>query len=214
MNEPPRPDSARPWAVVLAAGESRRFGGGKLTALLAGRPLILWPLSALGEASAAGYLAGLTVVLREGDTELQALLNGTATTVMLVPSADAALSRSLQAGLAALEALPGPPVTAALVCLADQPGLTLETIAALVRAWRSGAGPIIRPRYAERPDEPGHPLLLTRSAWPLAASATGDSGLGPALRERPELVQFVELPGDNPDIDRPEQLAEFGRRLR
>ena len=42
-----RVSAAKPLsALILAAGQSRRFGGGKLRALWNGRPLILWALEA------------------------------------------------------------------------------------------------------------------------------------------------------------------------
>jgi CTP:molybdopterin cytidylyltransferase MocA len=72
---------------------------------------------------------------------------------------------------------------------------------------------VVRPRYAERPDEPGHPLILDRTVWPLADAAAGDAGLGPILRQQPELMQYVDLPGANPDIDQPADLAAFRSRL-
>ncbi len=37
-------------AVVLAGGQARRMGGAKATALLAGRPLVAWPLAACADA--------------------------------------------------------------------------------------------------------------------------------------------------------------------
>lgn len=43
-------DSARPAAAILAGGAANRMGGAKAGAILAGRPLITWPLAALREA--------------------------------------------------------------------------------------------------------------------------------------------------------------------
>jgi CTP:molybdopterin cytidylyltransferase MocA len=209
----PDRSSAGLWAVVLAAGESQRFGGDKLTSLLAGRPLIDWSLSALGEARLAGNLNGIVAVLRSQDGGLRGLVDPLAETVVLPPDVEPSLAHSLRAGLEALQAPARQPVSAALICLADQPGLTPDTVAALVRAWRSGAGPVIRPRYAERPEEPGHPLILDRTAWSLADAAAGDAGLGPILRQQPALVHYVDLPGANPDIDQPADLDAFRSRV-
>jgi CTP:molybdopterin cytidylyltransferase MocA len=93
--------------------------------------------------------------------------------------------------------------------LGDQPGVTAETIGALVDAWREGAGPVVRPRYAASPDVPGHPLLLDRAAWPLAASLEGDAGFAPLLASGRLAVTYVDRPGANPDIDTPADLAAF-----
>jgi molybdenum cofactor cytidylyltransferase len=199
--------------VVLAAGESNRFGSDKLTASLAGRPLIGWTLSALQAARAAGNLAGIVVVVRSDDAGLRGLLDPPVEAVVLPAKVASSLAHSLRAGLEALRAPSRQPVSAALICLADQPGVTPETIAALVQAWRSGTSPVIRPRYAERPEEPGHPLIFDRTVWPLADAATGDAGLGPILHQQPALVQYIDLPGANPDIDQPADLAAFRSRL-
>jgi CTP:molybdopterin cytidylyltransferase MocA len=199
--------------VILAAGESHRFGGDKLTASLAGRPLIGWTLSTLQIAQAAGNLAGIVVVVRSEDAGLRRLLDPPVEAVVLPANVTSSLAHSLRAGLEALRVPSRQPVSAALICLADQPGVTPATIAALVYAWQSGTAPVVRPRYAERPDEPGHPLILDRTVWPLADAAAGDAGLGPILRQQPELMQYVDLPGANPDIDQPADLAAFRSRL-
>jgi molybdenum cofactor guanylyltransferase len=61
-----RPEPA-PLAVVLAGGAARRMGGAKMTAPLAGRPLVAWPLGAL-----RAVLDAVVVVVKR-DTPLPAL---------------------------------------------------------------------------------------------------------------------------------------------
>lgn len=67
----PRPRSPRrhpePLGVVLAGGRGRRLGGTKATAELHGRPLISYPLEAMGAA------LGEVVVLAKPDTPLPSL---------------------------------------------------------------------------------------------------------------------------------------------
>jgi molybdopterin-guanine dinucleotide biosynthesis protein A len=53
--------------AVLAGGRGRRLGGGKATALLAGRPLISYPLAAMGAAGLDAF------VVTKPDTELPTL---------------------------------------------------------------------------------------------------------------------------------------------
>ena len=65
--------------------------------------------------------------------------------------------------------------------------------------------PIVRVRYAG--DDAPNPVLVRRAAWALAAGLSGDRGLGPLFVERPDLVAEVAVPGANPDIDTPEDLA-------
>ena len=56
---------AEPLVAVLAAGRGTRFGGGKLEAMCAGRPLGRWILDAVVE---AGLVRGVivTYTLRDG----------------------------------------------------------------------------------------------------------------------------------------------------
>jgi CTP:molybdopterin cytidylyltransferase MocA len=88
----------------------------------------------------------------------------------------------------------------------------IAAIERVVEAWRKGAGPVVRPSYASDNGAPGHPVILARAAWPLVGMLAGDTGLGPLLSERPELVTTVAVEGMNPDIDTPEDLARLDER--
>jgi molybdenum cofactor cytidylyltransferase len=196
------PGSVR--ALVLAAGGSRRFGGRKLLALLHGRPLAAYALDAASAARDAGLVDGTTVVLPAGEAALAALASAVGAAAVTNPSPEAGLSGSLRLGLLALAA--EPTVAAALVLLADQPTVRLSTVGALVEAWRAGAGTLVRPRYRDAPAEPGHPVLLDRSAWHLAERLEGDAGFG-CLHDAALRLALVDVPGDNPDVDTPTDLA-------
>jgi molybdenum cofactor cytidylyltransferase len=204
-----------PWAIVLAAGNSRRFGGDKLKADLGGEPLIGRVFAALRESRRRQDIAGAVTVIRAEDRKLAELAGDGVETRSLPWDATVELATSLRAGLAALEE-PGrvPAAGAALICLADQPGLSPEVIAALVDGWRRDLAPVVRPRYTEAPEVPGHPLLIDRSFWHLAAEAMGDAGFGPVLARRPGLVRTIDVPGRNPDVDTPADLADFLRSPR
>jgi CTP:molybdopterin cytidylyltransferase MocA len=125
---------------------------------------------------------------------------GAATVVNHTPARG--LSSSLRCGLAAL----GPDAGAAIVLLGDQPLVRLDVLAALVAAWRDGRGMLVRPRYAEACAEPGHPVLLDRSVWPLAERLEGDAGLGQLLPPGSPGVVLIDVAGRNPDVDTPADL--------
>jgi CTP:molybdopterin cytidylyltransferase MocA len=116
---------------------------------------------------------------------------------------DRGLSGSLRRGLAALGADAG----AAIVLLADQPLVRQDVVAALVGGWRAGLGVVLRPRYAGAPDEPGHPVLLDRVVWPLAAALEGDRGLGSLFPPGAAGVALIDVAGRNPDVDTPDDLT-------
>ena len=194
--------------LVLAAGSGRRFGGAKLLAPLRGRPLAEYALDVAGRARAAGLLSDLRVVVAAGDEELAALAHAAGATAMVNEAPERGLSSSLREGLAALG-----DAGAALVLLADQPLVRLDVLAVLVAAWHERLGVMIRPRYAASPDEPGHPVLLDRSVWPLAERLEGDAGLGRLLGAGAPGVALIDVGGSNPDVDTPTDLHLLeGRR--
>lgn len=194
------------YALVLAAGAGRRFGGDKLLAPFRGSTVVGHTASVVAQAIHGGLLAGGVAVVRPGATALAWPLDTAGLEVVVNPAAESGLASSLQAGLAALAA-PSlvPPAGAAVIILADQPLLRLPVLAALVEAWRQEPG-TLRPRYLAQPAEPGHPVLLDRARWAEAARLTGDQGLGTLLAADPSGVRLLDVPGANPDIDTPEDL--------
>jgi molybdenum cofactor cytidylyltransferase len=199
-----------PYGLILAAGRGTRFGGRKLLAPVRGRPLVQHVIDAVTAARAGGTLSGAAAVVAASDVALQDLLRQQGIEVTLNEVPEAGLAWSLQLGVSAL-ARPGreTPAGAAVIMLGDQPGVRPATIAALVEAWHTGPSVVIRPRYADDPEEPGHPVLLDRSAWTLVEELDGDTGLSVILRARPGLVSLIEVPGANPDVNTPADLAAF-----
>lgn len=180
-------------AIVLAAGHGTRFGGGKLSAVLGG-----WPLLQHAVAAALASPAERVIVVGRPGTTLPMDLR-----LSLVELSSTALSDSLRAGLrAASEA------EAALIFLGDMPlvphGMAAQLIAAL-----DGALAAV-PEFAGKP---GHPVLFSRRGFVLAEGLTGDEGLGRALRNREDVVRLpVEDEGVVLDVDTPAALAALERR--
>jgi CTP:molybdopterin cytidylyltransferase MocA len=71
-------------------------------------------------------------------------------------------------------------------------------VAVVLGAPEDPARPIVVPRYG---GVPGNPVLLERAAWPLATELIGDTGMSQLFRSRPDLVRYVDVPGENPDVD-------------
>jgi CTP:molybdopterin cytidylyltransferase MocA len=183
-------------ALVLAAGLGTRFGGSKLHARYRGQPLLAYPLAVVAAGSEHGLIDGGHVVVRDDDDVSLGLVQAKKLAPVQNTAPDLGLSYSLQIGLDSLQRTEA---AAALILLGDQPLVRLEVVEALISAWYSSAGPIIRPRYEANPKVPGHPVLVVRSAWPLIRDLKGDAGfgsLGSRLRET-----LVDVTGDNPDVD-------------
>jgi molybdenum cofactor cytidylyltransferase len=190
----------RVGAVVLAAGAASRFGGGKLGAELEGRPIHRHVLDAALE-------AGLDpiVVVGPPDDRLAVLDLAPATLVVNPRPADG-LSSSVRLGLRALAAdATRPPLDAAVILPGDQPRVRPAVIRALIdEAARSPETPFVVARH-ER-DRAPNPVLARRAVWRLADELAGDRGFGPLLAGRPDLVRWLEVAGDNPDVDTAEDL--------
>jgi molybdenum cofactor cytidylyltransferase len=187
-------------AVVLAAGAGSRFGGGKLLAVLHGRPILTHVVAA---ARAAGLDPIVVVVPPTG--ELDVLDLGVVRRVTN-PNPAEGLSSSVRLGLRALELEDA--VDAAVILPGDQPLVRPDVIAELLAALAaSPATPFVVPRYAD--DGAPNPILARRSIWRLADELAGDRGFGPVLATHPELVRFVPVAGENPDVDTPADLARL-----
>ncbi len=188
-------------AIVLAAGAGSRFGGGKLLAPLAGRPVLQHTLDAL----AAVPLAGVVVVLGADAADIEAAIAWRGERRVRNDRPEDGLASSLRVGLDAIvEAYPD--AAAVLVALGDQPSLDPAVATALIEAAASDAAgrPIVRPRYPH--DDAPNPVLVRRAAWALAAGLEGDRGLGPLFGARPDLVFELPVGGANPDVDTRDQL--------
>ncbi|HEX5005105.1 MAG TPA: nucleotidyltransferase family protein [Gemmatimonadales bacterium] len=199
-----------PHALLLAAGRATRFGGQKLLALWRGRPLVTHSIALIGALRARGRLAGATAVTPAGDEAVTPLLRQGGFRIVRNDHPEWGISHSLRLGLGSLAALEPQP-EAALIFLADQPAAPREAAEEVIGAWQAGGSVVVRPRYADTPDVPGHPLLLDRDAWGIADSLRGDQGLGPALERSPHLVLQVDVDGANPDVDVPADLARIER---
>lgn len=185
-------------AVILAAGESRRYGGLKLLAPLAGRPLLQHVLDA---ANASTLDDVLLVVGHAADEILAAVQLGRARAVLNAAYASGQAS-SLRAGLGAASG-----TDAVVVLLGDQPGVRPELLAALIERQRiSGAAAVMSSRQGRR----SPPTLLHRDLWPALEALTGDVGAREVLAGRDDVavVEVDDRLGRLVDVDRPEDLVE------
>ncbi len=201
------------YALFLAAGEGRRFGGGKLLRPHRGRPLVAYALDTLAETRHRGLIVGGIAVIPDRNTALRQLARDRGLRVAPNRDPGLGLSHSLRMGLDAMQQFAlDPAPDAALVLLGDQPRVPIDAIEQVVAAWRSGKGPVVRPSYRDDEGRPGHPVILDKSIWSLTDALSGDTGLGPLLEARPEMVTTVAVNGTNPDIDTPEDLARLDER--
>lgn len=189
--------------VLLAGGESRRFGGDKLSARLPdGRQLAL----AAAEAVAAAGDRRL-VVARPDRTWLASALAERGWNAVVTAAAERGMGASLAAGIAAAADCDG-----WLIGLADMPLLEPATAAAITAALRAGAS-AAAPFYAGRR---GHPVGFSAQLRSQLLALDGDTGARAVLQQLGDRLARVEVndPGILIDIDRPEDLATLSPQTR
>jgi len=182
--------------LVLAAGNSRRFGSAKLLAALDGRPLLQHVLDVAAEVR----LHPVVVVLGADAPALRQACSWRDEVLVVNPDPDAGLSGSVRLGLAQLAFSQ---VQRAVVLLGDQPRLSAKQLRSILAAPADETRPIVVPRYG---GSPGNPVLLERAVWPMASGLAGDAGMSQLIRSRPALVRYLDVAGDNPDVDTPADL--------
>jgi molybdenum cofactor cytidylyltransferase len=180
--------------IVLAAGTSSRFGSTKQLLVMDGKPLVAHAIDALRD---AGVDEILVVVGHDQERVREGLPEDV--TVVPNPSYRDGQATSLAAALHDID----PSSEAAVVLLADQPGVTSEDVAALIAGFRHGRSQIVRLMYL---DGPG-PALLSREIYAEAGHLHGDAGARVLMASHPEWVHEVTIDRPAPrDIDTPADL--------
>lgn len=177
--------------VVMASGESRRFGSNKLLADFGGEPLLRRTLR--------GVPAGLDPVVVTRWEPVRALCREMGVRCLLQESP--LLSDTIRFGLAAVWQADG-----CLFLPGDQPLVRPQSYAALIRAF--GACPV-RPVRLAWQGEAGSPALFPRCEFPALAGLQGDVGGGTVLRRLDPPARTVEAAAacELWDADTPDRLA-------
>jgi CTP:molybdopterin cytidylyltransferase MocA len=183
--------------AVLAAGRGSRFGGAKLDALCAGKPVGRWVLDAVAE---AGLPPGLLIL---PPRDVSFIADAAGWQRQINPRADRGIGTSL--ALAATWALDRD-APALLVLLADMPLIGPAYLRLLCAALPPAAT-----AHAHR--RPGVPALLSPALLRNALGLTGDEGAARLLASARSLTLLDAPPGTLSDIDRPEDIPGVEKLL-
>jgi molybdenum cofactor cytidylyltransferase len=182
--------------IVLAAGTGSRFGGTKQLELVDGKPLAQ---HAIDTAAAAGLDEILMVTGHDAEAVEAALTLPEGARFVRNPNHRDGQATSLAAAFHDI----AEDSEAAVVLMADQPGVAPEVVTALIRRFRETRKQIVRAVYR---DGPG-PALLSREIYAEAGHLHGDVGARVLMASHPEWVEDVAIDAPlPPDIDTRDDL--------
>ena len=187
--------------IILAAGESRRFGSPKQTAILGGESLLH---RAVRTAMAAG-LDPVIVVLGEVSSTVAATIADIDNIVIVVNEAwRSGQASSLRTGVQEAERRG---CDAVVITLADQPLVNEESLLRLISRFDDKH----RVVAAQYNDVLGVPAVIGAEFIPELLMIDGDQGAGKWIRARETSVTPVQMSEAATDIYSPDDLEKVRR---
>jgi molybdenum cofactor cytidylyltransferase len=183
------------YAVVLAAGPSRRFGSVKQLVRVAGRPLLHTAVTRASEVTGNA----LIVVLGSAAAELAPLLKHSPGSVIVNQAWREGMASSIRASVARLPAT----CRGVMLILADQAAVSADDLKRLAETWRRQPQYVAAAQYA---GTLGAPAIFPRALFRELAELRGDAGARALLRCNAHRVVRVPMPSAAVDIDTPEDL--------
>lgn len=183
------------WAVVLAAGESRRLGQPKQIVQWRGETLIARSVRA------AQAICGprVVVVLGAHRDAIEPVLEPLAPVMVLNPQWADGLATSLRSGIAALP----PECTAALLLTCDQPQVPVTALQALAQRWCENPDRAVASEYA---NTVGVPAILPARLFTALKALCGDQGARATLRAEGARLLRLPVPEAAFDVDDEDSL--------
>jgi molybdenum cofactor cytidylyltransferase len=198
---PPRAEPLRVGAVLLAAGAARRMGCNKMLATIDDEPLV----RRAARRAAAATIGPLVVVVGFEAESVRAALTGIDCRVVENPAFEGPGSRSLHAGLRAIDAS----VDAVIVLLADMVHVTTAMIGAVAAAARHDGAAIVASRYG-RVIAP--PVAFPRRFFGELLEWNGEGGAKPVVLRHPADTHLLDWPAEAlHDVDTAADLADARR---
>src|SRR5262245_81412 len=186
------------YAIVLAAGGSKRFGSPKQLVRVDGRPLMHTVVSRAVDVTGHSTL----VVLGANAAKLAPLLRHTPATIVINRDWSEGLASSIRAGVARLPGF----CTGVMLVLADQAAVTAEDLRRLAMAWRRQPDYIAAAQYGSTL---GAPAIFPSAFFRDLTELRGDRGASVLFHRNPDRVVRVPMDSAALDIDTPEDLLRL-----
>jgi molybdenum cofactor cytidylyltransferase len=185
-------------AIVLAAGNSSRFGSAKQLAKIGGRPLLHTAVARAVEVAGSSVI----VVLGAHAAELSPLLKHSPGSVVINREWSEGLASSIRAGVNRLPSS----CSGVMLVLADQVAVTAEDLKRLAGAWRQQPDYIAAALYGTTV---GVPAIFPRPLFRELTELRGDVGARVLMRRNPDRIVRVPMESAALDVDTPADLLAF-----
>jgi len=170
------------WAMILAAGESKRMGKPKLL-LPFGRKTII---ETVIESVIQSKVEGVLVVLGSDREKIKEKIKNFSLKIAVNPDFQSGMLSSIQKGF---QAMPKN-AQAVLVILGDQPSISSAVINKIVNAYKKTGKGIVLPVYRKNR---GHPVLIDAKYREEVEKLSPDLGLHGTVFSHPEDILEVEV---------------------
>ena len=180
------------WAMILAAGESKRMGKSKLLLPFGGKTIIETVIKSVIQSKVEGVL----VVLGSDFKKIEEKIKNYSLEIVINPDFQSGMLSSVQKGF---QALPKN-AQAVLVILGDQPSISTAVINKIVNAYKKTGKGIVLPVYRKNR---GHPVLIDVKYREEVEKLSPDLGLRGTVYSHPEDILEIEVDTSNivRDID-------------
>jgi molybdenum cofactor cytidylyltransferase len=170
------------WAMILAAGESKRMGEVKLLLPFGGKTII----ETIIENVVRSKVDKILVVLGSDKEKIEERIKNLPLEFAFNPDYRSGMLSSIQAGFKALPQ----DVQAALIILGDQPSVSSKVINKLIAAYKKRGKGIVLPVYKK---ERGHPVLIDTKYREEVANLSPQLGLRELVYNRPEDILEIKV---------------------
>ena len=198
MDGRPQATTSSLRVIVLAAGNSSRYGSPKLLVEVDGTSMLARAVRTAVEV--AGREA-VVVVLGAHAERLEPLLRDASATIAFNPHFGEGIASSIRAGVACVPA----GTAAAMFVLADQVALEPADLRRLVASWERQPDCIVAARYG---GTTGAPAIFPADLFGELASLQGDRGARTLLARHAARVVAVPMPAAAIDVDAPSDLGQ------
>jgi len=185
--------------IILAAGESRRFGKPKQLLDWRGQPFV----RAVAQSAIRAGLSPVVVVTGSNVVQVEAAISDLPVTIVHNKNWQGGQSSSIKEGI---KAIISSQAAGAIFLLSDQPQVNTAIIHALIEKHAERLYPVVAPMILDRR---GNPVLFDRVTFPDLMMIEGDTG-GRAIFHKHK-VEYLPWHDDSLllDVDTPEQYQRL-----